>query len=132
MRYLLILACCFSLALSAQTKVGEEWVDNNLQLQVEYDDIKKTGIFSVCIYSTEREQCIENLSTGFEIELLTGGGEVLWKGTSMGRKKQLKLPKAFAGATTLRLTAFKPYVVNKNTGTRIHQDKKLNVTYIIK
>lgn len=132
MKYLLIFVCVSSFALSAQTKVGEEWVDNNLELQVEYDDIKKTGIFAICIYNTERKECIENLSTGFEIELLTGGGEVLWKGTSMGRKKKLKLPQAFAGAAVLKLTAFKPYVVNKNTGTRIHQDKKLQVTYTIK
>jgi hypothetical protein len=132
MRYIFFLLLAASFSMQAQTKVGDKWVDDNLEFRVDYDDIKKTGIFSVCIFSTERNECIQNLSTGFEIELLSGSGKVLWKGTSMGRKKQLKLPKAFAGAVTLKITAFKPYVINKNTGTRIHQTEKLQVKHMVK
>ncbi len=121
-----------TLGLTAQTQVGDKWVDNDLSLQIEYEDVRKTGVFTFCIYQTVRKQCIENLTTGLHVEVQDASGKVLWKGTAMGRKKSMKLPGKYPNAAFLVLKAFKPFVVNKNTGTRIHQDETLELKYSIK
>lgn len=118
-------------ALSAQTLIGDKWVDNELALKVDYDKIKTTGIFSFCVYQPVEEKCIENLITGVEIEVQDAAGKILWKGTAKGHKSSLKLPAAYPNAAFLVLKAFKPWVVNKNTGTRIHQEKPLEIKYSI-
>jgi hypothetical protein len=133
MRNILVLSMLLlTSALSAQTQVGDKWVDNNLTLKVAYDKIKTQGVFAFCVYQSAEEKCVENLTTGVEIEVQDAQGKVLWKGTAKGHKKSLKLPAAYPNATYLVLRAFKPWVVNKNTGTRIHQEKALEIKYSIK
>lgn len=125
-------AWMYTVSLGAQTQVGDKWVDNELTLHVEFDKIKETGVFAFCVYQSAEKKCVSNLTTGLEIKVLDAAGKILWQGTAKGIKKSLKLPKKYPTAKTLVLRAFKPYVINKNTGTRIHQEAPIEITYNIK
>ena len=133
MKNLLILcSLLFATGAMAQTKVGDKWVDNNLTIRVVQDDIKKKGEFYYCIADTSRGPCIQNLVTGVEVKVYNAKNEVLWEGIASGRLKGLKLPKAMPTASYIRIKAFKPWVVNKSTGSRIHQDKVIDIKYVVK
>ncbi len=116
---------------SAQEKVGDKWVDNNLTFQVVKQSIKKDGILTLCIADTTRDACIENLQTGFELKVFDGDGNMLWEGIGSGRTRQVKLPKALPSASYITIVAFKPFVTNKRTGTRIHQEKPIRTKYTL-
>lgn len=112
-----------------QEKVDEKWVDNSLTFKVLSESIKKDGNIMICIVDTERDICIENLQTGFEIKVYSSGGEVLWEGIGSGRMRKVQLPKALPQASYITLKAFKAHVTNKRTGTLIHQDKPMEIKY---
>ncbi|HAD96283.1 MAG TPA: hypothetical protein DCG19_02695 [Cryomorphaceae bacterium] len=116
----------------AQEKVGENWVDNNLTFAVTNDQIKGKGVFTFCVMDTTQGYCVENLSTGVEVRVFNRDGKEIWKGIGSGRAKTLKLAKPLPEADYLMIKAFKPHVVNRSTGTLIHQDKPIEIKYYIK
>lgn len=134
MKKLLTLGTFFllTLSLTAQTKVGDKWVDNNLTFKVTDDFIKTKGEFYMCIEDQSREVCIENLSSGVEVKIYDQNNELLWEGIASGRRKGMKLPKAYSNAYYITIEAFKAYVVNKSTGNLIHQDEKIKIKHFVK
>jgi len=124
-------ALLIALSATAQTQVGDKWVDNNLTIQVKVDRIKTKGEFYICIADTSRGECIENLVSGVEVKVYDRGNNLLWEGIASGRTVGMSLPKPMPNAHYLRIKTFKPWVINKSTGTRIHQDEHINVKYYI-
>lgn len=116
----------------AQEKQGDRWVDDNLTFQVVKDEIKTEGIFAFCVLDTSRGTCIENLSSGVEVKVFDAQGEEIWEGIATGRSKDLKLPRALPTGKYLTIKAFKPWVTNKSSGTRIYQKKPIEIKYRIK
>lgn len=130
---LLVVMVCSSTFLTAQPEeVGDSLVDNNLTMRLVDDKIKRHGEFTICIGDTAGGPCIQNLVTGLKIKVWDASGELLWEGKATGRLKSMRLPRAMPRAARLELEAFKPYVVNKSTGTRIHQDEKIHVKHAVK
>lgn len=122
----------FAFAAQGQEKIGEQWYDNGLTLAIASDEIKAKGIFSICIKDTATGFCVENLTTGVEVEVYNRADKIVWKGIASGRTVTLKLPRKMPDADYLVITAFKPFVVNKLTATRIHQKDRLQLKYKIK
>lgn len=118
--------------LLGQEKIGEQWYDNGLELAIASDEIKTKGIFSICIKDTATGYCVENLTTGVEVEVYNKGNKIVWKGIASGRTTTLRLPRKMPDAHYLIIKAFRPYVVNKLTATHIHQEQKLQLKYNIK
>ena len=130
---LLILGLLLSgLGLKAQEKVNGRWVDNNLTIWIEEDKIRSEGVLYYCVADTSREVCIQNLSTGFELKLYDAQGKLIYEGIASGRRRGVKLPKAYPQAYEVEITAFKPWVINQSTASRIHQDKAIRVKYRVK
>lgn len=119
-------------SLLGQNKVGNKWTDNNLVLRITQEDIRKKGEFFFCIADTSRGPCIANLRTGVEVKVYDDADQLLWEGTATGRTTGLKLPRPMPKARWVEMQAFKPWVVNRSTGTHIHQDKKLYLKHKIK
>jgi hypothetical protein len=128
--FLIFLLFCVGAA-GAQTQLGDRWVDNNLTIQVKVDRIKTQGQFFICIADTSRGECIENLVSGVEVAVFNAQDKLLWEGIASGRTVGLSLPKPMPNAHYLRIKTFKPWVVNKTTGTRIHQNKRIAVKYFV-
>jgi len=118
------------LSVSAQQKQGEYWVDNNLNFKVISERVQQRGMMKICISDTTGE-CIQNLSSGFVVRIFDENDKQLWAGKSAGREEMLKFPSAMPEASYLVLTAFKPYVLNRATGTRIHQDEPIELKYFL-
>lgn len=128
---LVLIASAFSAF--SQTKVGEKWVDNNLTFQVTYDAVRTEGRMDICIADTSRDAaCIENLQSGFEVKVYNASDEMLWEGIGSGRSNMLQLPKAMPDAKYVTIKAFKPYVINKRTSTRIHQDETIEIKHTLR
>lgn len=89
--------------ISAQTLVGDRWIDNSLTIRVVEESIRKTGQLTICIYSTETEACIENLFTAFETRILDASGKEIWNALWMGQKKTLSFKKPFQTDIKLKL-----------------------------
>ena len=116
----------------AQEKVGERWVDNNLTFSITSDQIKAKGVFTFCVMDTTQGYCVENLTTGVEVKAFNSDGVEIWKGIGSGRSKTLKLARPLPEANYLVIRAFKSHVVNRSTGTLIHQEKPIEIKYYIK
>lgn len=116
-----------------QTKVGEQWVDNNLAFEIIYDDVRTKGRIDICIVDTSRAtSCIENLQSGFEVKVYDASDKMIWEGIGSGRTSALMLPNPLPQAKYVTIKAFKPYVTNKSTGTRIHQEQPIEIKYTVR
>lgn len=132
-QWLSLIGFCICTTLSfAQTKVGDKWYDNNLVLDITQDNIKSNGVFEFCVKDTLGGTCIQNLSTGIEVSVFNTTDEILWKGIASGRTTKLKLIAAMPDAHYMVIKAFKPWVTNRSTGTRIHQEERLYLKYFVK
>lgn len=130
---MLLLSLFFSLSgLMAQERINGRWVDNNLTLRIEEDQIQKKGVLYYCIADTSRDVCIQNLSTGFELKLFDVQGKLIYEGFASGRRRGVQLPQAYPNAYEVELIAFKPWVINKSTATKIHQAEAISVKYRVK
>lgn len=107
---------------------ADSLVDNQLRFMVESERIRARGMMKVCISDTSG-RCIDNLQSGFVIKVYDATGEVLWTGKTAGRENMLKFPQRFQEAAWITLEAFKPFVLNTYTGSRIYQDKPLFLKY---
>lgn len=130
--FITFLSLWFAHSLWAQQKVGDRWVDDGLQLVVVDDQLKASGSFSICIQDTVNDFCIENLTTGVTVWVYSASDEILWEGIASGRTPRLVLPRSMPDAHYLVVEAFKPFVINKLTATRIHQSEPLRTKYYIK
>lgn len=123
------LLCLFAAHMAmGQVKVGDKWFDNGLTFKIFNDEVRTAGSMQVCIADTS-ENCISNLQSGFEIHFYDVENQEVWAGKTAGRSEVLKLPKPLPAATYVVLRAFKPHVLNKITGSLIHQDKPIEVKY---
>ena len=129
--FALLVLIVISISSFGQTKVGDKWMDNNLTFQITYETIRTEGRMDICIADTSRDACIENLQTGFEVKVFDASNTMIWEGIGSGRANMLKLPKALPNASYVSIKAFKPFVVNKRTGTQIFQDKPIEIKYTI-
>lgn len=130
--YSLLFISLFSAHLSAQEKINGVWVDNNLTIWIEQDQIRSQGILYYCVADTSRGVCIQNLSTGFELRLYDAEGKLIYEGIASGRRRGVQLPKAYPNAYEVEIVAFKPWVINKSTAGKIHQAEKIRVKYKVK
>ncbi len=115
--------------LIAQEKINGRWVDNNLTIWIEQDLIRVKGALYYCVADTSRDVCIRNLSTGFELKLFDANGKMIYEGFASGRRRGVKLPQPFPNAYEVELKAFKPWVINKSTASKIHQAEAIRVKY---
>tara|TARA_R110002050_G_scaffold297447_1_gene458936 strand:+ start:1258 stop:1662 length:405 start_codon:yes stop_codon:yes gene_type:complete len=121
----------WSLNLSAQELVDGRWVDDDLQFIVVEQFIRGKGEIYICLSDSAGEVCIENLVSGYELKVFDAQENLLWEGFGSGRSKGVKLPQAFPQARYITLKAFKPWVVNKRTGNKIHQAKAIELKYTL-
>lgn len=103
-------------------------VDNNLSFKVIDERVRTRGMMRVCITDTSMN-CISNLQSGFEVRVYDENNNEIWAGKTAGRIDMLKFPEPFQEASYIKLRAFKPFVLNKATGTRIYQDKPIEIKY---
>ncbi|PTM05559.1 MAG: hypothetical protein DA405_03375 [Bacteroidetes bacterium] len=121
----------WSLNLSAQELVDGRWVDDNLQFIVLEQYLKDKGEIYICLSDSAGEVCIENLVSGYELKVFDAQNKLLWEGFASGRRKGVKLPQAYPQARYVALKAFKPWVVNRRTGNKIHQAKAIELKYTL-
>lgn len=126
----LILCLSSLVSLSAQTKVGDKWFDNSLNFMVISERVQQRGMMKVCI-ADSTGNCIQNLRSGFVIRIFDEADQELYAGKTAGRDEMLRFPKALPEARYVVLTAFKPFVLNRATGTRIHQDEPMELKYYL-
>jgi hypothetical protein len=120
-----------SISLSAQELVNGRWLDDGLQFKVLEEFVKTKGEIYICLSDSTGEVCIENLVSGYELKIYNGQDKLLWEGFASGRRKGVKLPSAYPQATYFTLLAFKPWVVNKRPGHKIHQAKAIELKYTL-
>lgn len=128
---ILCLACISSLALSAQSKVGDRWVDNELEWVVLSQSVRNRGTLELCIGNKVENRCVENVFTAFEIRVYDSAGKEIWNGLWKGDKKSIRFRKALPDAARLEIKATRSFVINWMTGNRIHQDQALELSYPI-
>jgi hypothetical protein len=109
---------------------SDRLVDNNLKFKVITERVHTRGMMEVCISDTS-ENCIDNLLSGYVVRIFDADGNEIWAGKTAGRDQMLKFPKPMPEATWITFTAFKPYVLNRITGTRIYQDQPIETKYIL-
>ncbi len=135
MRLLLLsaLTCLFGSSMQAQVqKEDGTWWDNNLEFEVLHENLDSNGQLVLCIKNVEVDRCIENLTTGFQVNIYDSGDKELWTSLWTGRSLDFKFKKSFPEAIYIIIKANKNYVVNSMTGTRIYQDEPLELRYTLK
>ena len=135
MRLLLLsaLTCLFGSSMQAQVqKEDGTWWDNNLEFEVLYENLDSNGQLVLCIKNVKVDRCIENLTTGFQVNIYDSGDKELWTSLWTGRSLDFKFKKSFPEAIYIIIKANKNYVVNSMTGTRIYQDEPLELRYTLK
>jgi nitrous oxidase accessory protein NosD len=75
------------------------------------------------------DNCVENLTTGFQVNIYDAQDKELWNSIWTGRKLDIKFKKNFPDAARVEIKANKNYVINTMTGTRIYQDEPLQLDY---
>ena len=111
-------------------EAGSRLVDNNLKFLVISEKVHTRGMMEVCISDTS-DNCIDNLLSGFVIRIYDAGGNEIWAGKTAGREEMLRFPRPMPEAAWIVFTAFKPYVLNRFTGTRIYQDQPIETKYLL-
>jgi hypothetical protein len=127
--FYILFACTSSITLSAQTKVGDRWVDNDLEWVVLSQSVRNRGTLELCIGNKTEKRCVENVFTAFEIRVFDSAGKEIWNGLWKGDKKSIRFRKALPEAARLEIKATRSFVINWMTGSRIHQDKALELSY---
>lgn len=134
MRNILALIFVFTSLFSVAQEQKEDgtWWDNNLEFQVKTDGIKEFGELEICIYDRKRELCIENLITGYEVRIYDAANKEIWNSLWTGKDMDMVFSKEFPTAHHLVIKATRPFVINVLTGTRIYQNKAMELKYVVK
>ncbi len=125
---ILLLLMVIASPLWGQSKIGDRWVDNNLSFMVPSEKVKARGMMEICI-ADSTGNCVQNLLSGFVVRIFDEAGNELWAGKTAGRERMLRFPKPMPKASYVEITAFKPFVLNLGTGTRIYQDEPMHLKY---
>lgn len=129
---LVVLTLLFSMGIAAQEQHEDgTWWDNNLEFAIQTDLLKKFGELEICIYDSKRELCIENLMTTYELLIYNVQGDEIWNSLWSGKDMEMVFKKEFPSAHHIIIKATKPFVINKLTGTRIYQDKPMELKYTL-
>jgi hypothetical protein len=129
---LLIIAMFWGVCMVAQEQHEDgTWWDNNLEFYVKQDLVKKFGELEICIYHKTNEMCIENLMTTYEIRVFDANNKEIWNSLWTGKDMYMSFSKALPTAQYLTIRALRPFVINKLTGTRIYQDKAMELKYTV-
>ena len=134
MRQLLIglfLLTGFAIQAQEQHEDGTWW-DNNLEFHVKQDLLKKFGELEICIYHKENEMCVENLMTTYEVRIFDANNKEIWNSLWTGKDMYMYFSEEFPTAHYIVIKALRPFVINKLTGTRIYQDKAMELKYYVK
>ncbi|MCC5918506.1 MAG: hypothetical protein JJU02_14385 [Cryomorphaceae bacterium] len=123
----LLLLLLFS-QLRGQELIDGKYYDNELSFFVIEENIRRTGALEICIVNIDN-MCVENLMTGFEVLVYNAQNEIIWKSIWSGRNMRIKFKQKLPDAHTIHIIARAPFVVNKLTTTRIHQDKPMELKY---
>ena len=94
------------------------------------EKVRTRGMMEVCISDTSNN-CIDNLVSGYVVRVYDSEGKEIWAGKTAGREEMLKFPAPMPDAAWIVFTAFKPYVLNRLTGTRINQDQPIETKYVL-
>lgn len=124
--------CFFLLAVSAIGQTRKEdgtWWDNELAFDVVWENLNESGELIICVKSLKTDNCVENLTTGFQVNIYDAQDKELWNSIWTGRKLDIKFKKNFPDAARVEIKANKNYVINTMTGTRIYQDEPLQLDY---
>jgi hypothetical protein len=125
----LLLALGLSHLAKGQQKVGDRWVDDNLTIWITRDEVKERGAFYYCVADTSRGRCISNLTTGVKVKVYNGADKLIWEGKATGRTRGLVIPQKLPQARYMTVEAFRSYVINKSTGTHIHQSEPIRIKH---
>lgn len=134
MRFVFLVALTGLFIGSVKAQVQKEdgtWWDNDLVFEVLYENLDSTGELVICIKNVEVDRCIENLTTGFQVNIYGRGDKEIWTSLWTGRNLDFKFKKSFPEATYIIIKANKNYVINSMTGTRIYQDEPLELKYTL-
>lgn len=127
---LLLVLISFSMGAQPVQQSDNRLVDNNLKFKVISERVHTRGMMEVCISDTS-DNCIDNLLSGFVVRIYDAEGNEIWAGKTAGRDEMLRFPKPMPEASWITFTAFKPYVLNRITGTRIYQDQPIETKYVL-
>lgn len=127
---LLLLLMNLGLMAQAERESDNSLIDNNLKFMVISEKVRTRGMMEVCISDTSNN-CIDNLVSGYVVRVYDTAGAEIWAGKTAGREDMLKFPAPLPDAAWIVLTAFKPYVLNRLTGARIHQDQPIETKYVL-
>ncbi len=134
LKYVSILFFIFGTSnlINAQERIGDKIYDNDLSIAIVKENVRKVGFVEICIFNRRDNLCVENLFTAFEIRVYDKSGKEVWNGLWMGRDKKIKFKKPLPNAFKIIVTAKKPFAINAITGTKIYQDKPMQVETIVK
>lgn len=108
------------------------WHDDSLAFSVQSDQLKKYGELNLCIYHIGQQMCVDNLVTPFEVLIYNQNDHVLWTSMWTGMDMRLKFRKAFPTAKYIVIRSKRDYVININSGTRIHTGAPLELKYNVR
>lgn len=129
--FLVILMLSGFKSMAQEKREDGTWWDNGLRFELIYEDIRRGGALEFCIYQSEHDRCIYNLSTAFEVRIFDGAGKEIWNSLWTGKTTEVKFKKGFKEAGSFEIKAINAFVINTSTGTRIYQDKPLTLNYNI-
>lgn len=115
-----------------QEEVNGQWVDNDLAFKVEWENVKRTGEIDLCIAKASEDLCIRNLFTSFEVLIYDANGKVINKSIWTGLNQNIKFREPIPQAHHLVIKAVKPFVINRLTKTKIHQERPLELEVILR
>jgi len=133
MRSFVLLVFLFAglFATAQEQRADGTWWDNNLTFKVKADMIKTYGELEICIWNTEREMCVENVMTTYEIRIYDAANKEIWNSMWTGKDMYMKFKKKMPSAHHLTITALRPFVINKSSTNRIYQDKPMQLKYVV-
>lgn len=115
-----------------QEEVNGQWTDNDLAFKVEWENIKQSGEVDLCIAKASEDVCIRNLFTSFEVLIYDAKGEVINKSIWTGLNLNIKFKQPIPQAHRMVIKAVKPFVINRLTKTKIHQQKPLELEVMLR
>ncbi|MDX5325567.1 MAG: hypothetical protein LPK80_04825 [Bacteroidota bacterium] len=127
----LLLLSSFGVLAQEQDENGKWW-DNNLTFVVTKDQLLEFGELSICVFDTSRDMCVQNLITPFEVLIYNKEGDQIWSSLWRGNNTDLKFSKELPNAHYIIIRAKRDFVINKRTGTRIHQKEPMEIKYTVR
>lgn len=131
MKKLLLFLVLMPVLMVAQEQRGDKLYDNNLTFLVVEDLIVRRGLLEICIYDTKRDICVENLITGYEVRVFDRNDQEVWNSLWTGKNKRMKFKNPIRNAHYVIIKANGPLVINVLTGTRIYQDKPMELKFFV-